>query len=140
MPLKALYTFGNCQRPVFSLGVSHYKHKITSPWKFGLNRSSKLRRKWWEKNTLVGRICVLLDRKKRLQVFYYFSEKLPLLKNYITSEGAISHSVLYYQQLSPLLVTKSVLKLILFVLSNYQTCTFPLKQRKHKHCQNVEHL
>ena len=23
--LKALYTFGNCQRPVFSLGVSHHK-------------------------------------------------------------------------------------------------------------------
>ena len=28
--LRALNTFGNCQRPVFSLGVSHHKHKITS--------------------------------------------------------------------------------------------------------------
>ena len=29
-PLKGRYTFGNCQRPVFSLGVSHHKHIITS--------------------------------------------------------------------------------------------------------------
>ena len=28
--LKALYLFGNCQRPVSSLGVSPHKHKITS--------------------------------------------------------------------------------------------------------------
>ena len=28
--LKGRYTFGNCQRPVSSLGVSHHKHKITS--------------------------------------------------------------------------------------------------------------
>ena len=28
--LKTLDTFGNCQRPVFSLGVSQYMHKITN--------------------------------------------------------------------------------------------------------------
>ena len=28
--LKALYMFGNCQRPVFSLGVSHLNHRIIS--------------------------------------------------------------------------------------------------------------
>ena len=28
--LKALYTFGNCQGPVFPLGLTHHKHKITS--------------------------------------------------------------------------------------------------------------
>ena len=43
VPLKGKYTFGNCQRPVFSLGVSHHKHKITSLWKFRLNWSSTLR-------------------------------------------------------------------------------------------------
>ena len=64
--LKALYTFGNCQRPVFSIGVSHHKHTITSLWKFGLNRSSKLRENDERKNTLVGLICVLSDRNKRL--------------------------------------------------------------------------
>ena len=51
--LKALYTFCNCQRPVFSLSVSHYKHKITSLWKFGLNWSSKLRENVERKNILV---------------------------------------------------------------------------------------
>ena len=58
----SLDTIGNCQRPVFSLGVSQHMHKITNLWKFELNWSSKLRdineRK---KNTLVTRSCVLSD-------------------------------------------------------------------------------
>ena len=33
-------------------------------------------------------------------VLNYLSEKLPLSQNYFTSEGANSHNVLYYQQLS----------------------------------------
>ena len=34
--LKALGTFGNCQRPVFALGVSqHNMHKITNCEKLG---------------------------------------------------------------------------------------------------------
>ena len=61
LPLKGRYTFGNCQRTVFSLGVSQQKHKITSLWKFGLNRSTKLRENDERNNTLVGRICVLSD-------------------------------------------------------------------------------
>ena len=28
--LQALNTFGNCHRPVFSLGVSQHMHKVTS--------------------------------------------------------------------------------------------------------------
>ena len=31
--LKTIDTIGNCQRPVFSLGVSQHKHKITKLWK-----------------------------------------------------------------------------------------------------------
>ena len=77
--LKALYTFGNCQRPVFSLGVSHHKHKnVKQSCENWPHLSSKLRENDERKNTLVGRICVLSDRKKRLEVLYYFSEKLPL--------------------------------------------------------------
>ena len=40
---------------------------------------------------------------KRLQaeVFYvYWVRNYLFLKNYVTSEGAVSHNVLYYQQLS----------------------------------------
>ena len=31
--LKPVDTIGNCQRPVFSLGVSQHMHKITKPVK-----------------------------------------------------------------------------------------------------------
>ena len=43
--LKTLDTIGNCQRPVFSLGVSQHTcmHKITNLRKCELNWSSKLR-------------------------------------------------------------------------------------------------
>ena len=61
--LKGRYTIGNCQRPVFSLGVSQNMHKITNLWKFQLswNWSSKLRDNNERKNTLVKRSCVRLD-------------------------------------------------------------------------------
>ena len=61
-----------------------------------------------ERNTLVTRSCVLSDAwfpdlrrevSKSIQIFYFF------LENYVTSEGAISNNVLYYQQLS---ITNSV--------------------------------
>ena len=70
----------SCQRPVFSLGVSQYKHK---------------------KNTLVPKMCVLSDAKKQgFSGSLYLSDKLPLSKK---NEGAISHNVLYNS--SPLLIT-----------------------------------
>ena len=57
-----------------------------------------------EKTPLLARICVLSARNKRLlarSLFYYFnSENYLFLKNYATSEGVVSHNVLYYQQLS----------------------------------------
>ena len=56
--LKTLDTIGNCQRPVFSLGVSQHMHEIT---KFELNWSSKFRDNNERKNTLVTRSCVHLD-------------------------------------------------------------------------------
>ena len=40
--LQTLDTIDNCQRPVFSLGVSKHMHKITNLWKFELNQSLKL--------------------------------------------------------------------------------------------------
>ena len=41
--LKTVDTIGNCQRLVFTLGVSQHMHKITNLWTFRLNRSSQLR-------------------------------------------------------------------------------------------------
>ena len=62
LSFKAVNTIGNCQRPVFSLGVYQRMHKITNLLKFGLNWSSKLRDNYERKklkNTLATRSCVL---------------------------------------------------------------------------------
>ena len=59
-------------------------HKIANRWKFELNWSTKFLDNNGRKNTLVTPSCEN----------YFF------LENYVTSEGAVSHNVLYYQQLS----------------------------------------
>ena len=64
--VKTLDTFGNCHRPVFSIGVSQLKRKLTNLWKFGLHWSSKLPEIKERKNTLVAQICVLLVALKNL--------------------------------------------------------------------------
>ena len=68
--------------------------KMTNLWKFELNRSSKLGDNKERKNTLVKRSCVLSDawfQDLKFDENYFF------LENYFTSEGAVSHNVLYYQ-------------------------------------------
>ena len=40
--LKTVDNFGNCQRPVFSLGISQHMHKITNLDQIELDWSSKL--------------------------------------------------------------------------------------------------
>ena len=52
--LKTLDTIGNCQRPVFSLGVSQHMHKTTNLWKFELK---KLRDKKWKKKPCYTKLC-----------------------------------------------------------------------------------
>ena len=52
-----------------------------------------------EKNTLFTQSCVLSDAWFQ-DLKFKFVENYFLLKNYITSEGAVSYTVLYYQQLS----------------------------------------
>ena len=104
--LKTLDTIGNCVRPVFSLAVSQHMHKVTNLWKFELNRSSKLRDNNERNNTLVTQRCVLSDAWFRDLKFYIWDLKIKFVEiyfflgNYVTSEGAVSHNVLYYQQLS----------------------------------------
>ena len=102
-PLKKLDTIGNCQRPGFSLGVSHHMHKITNLWKFELKRSSKLRDNNERKNILVTWSCVfrcLISRPRNSKSeVLKFVENYFCLKTYSTSEGAASHNVLYYQPL-----------------------------------------
>ena len=108
-----------------SLGISHHKHKITSLIWAQLVIKENVQRK----KTLVGRICVLSDRNKRLRArsfFYYFSEKLPLsqkqryFRAWRNNQRYLFPTMLYTMNSSPMLITKSVFKLIL-VLSNYQS-------------------
>ena len=58
-----------------------------------------------EKTTLVALLCVLPsdmhNTNASAEVFYNLREKLPMsLKNYISTEGAVSHSVFDYLQVS----------------------------------------
>ena len=56
-----------------------------------------------EKNTLLVEICVLSDKNKRLNFkksFIILVRNYLFLKTYATSEGAVSHNGIYYQQLS----------------------------------------
>ena len=48
-----------------------------------------------EKNTLVAHVCFQMPNAFNIWVRNYF-----FLKNYVTYEGAVSHNVLYYKQLS----------------------------------------
>ena len=93
--------FGNCQRPVFSLGVSQHKHKITNLWKYGLDWSLDLQENNERKiypclNTLCASRCINGFRSSLL----LFGQEIISFSNYVTSEGAVFHNVLYYQQLS----------------------------------------
>ena len=60
-------TFGNRQRPVFSLGVNPNMHKITHQWKCELNWSSKLQENNERKNALVAQICLLSDAYQTIE-------------------------------------------------------------------------
>ena len=108
--LKTLDTIGNCQRSVFSLGVSQHVHKITNLWKFELDWSSELRDNYErQKHPSHTKLCAFRCLISRPQVLNLRSRnrirgKLLLSRKlYVTSEGAVSHNVLYYQ---PLPITK----------------------------------
>ena len=103
---RFLYCLFDCflyRLSVFSLGLSQHVHKITNPWKFELNWSSKLRdNNERKKKTLSHQlVCFqMLDfgtsiwgLEIKLVENYFF------LENYVTSEGAVYHRVLYYQPL-----------------------------------------
>ena len=125
--LKGRYTFSNCRRAVFSVSVSQHKHKKTSLWNCELNCSSELRENDDRKNTLVGWIWVLSDRNKRLlarRFLLFYWEITPFSKSMLLQSEPFL-TMFYTINSSVMLVTDSVFKLI-FVLSNYQTCTFPL--------------
>ena len=66
-----------------------------------------------EKNTLVKRRCVLSDAWFWYLIETKFVENNFFLGNYVTSEGAVSHIVLYFQ---PLPITRDRVR---FYADNY---------------------
>ena len=69
----------------------------------GVIWSSKLQENNERKHTLVAQIGVLSDAFKKasdLKSFDIWVKNYLFLKSYNTSEGAVSHNVLYYRQLS----------------------------------------
>ena len=68
-------------------------HTITNLWKFEL----KLQKNNGRKNTLVTQVVCfqVIEFETSAEVINYF-----FLKYYVTSEGAVSHKVVYCQQLS----------------------------------------
>ena len=96
------------QRPVFLLGSQHM-HKKETNLCIELNWSSNLGDNKRRQNTLVTKVVwfQMLDfktSKSNSEVSKSNSNTLVeivfFLDNYVTSEGAVSHNVLHYQQLS----------------------------------------
>ena len=102
-PKKALDTFGNCQKPVFSLDVSQlYMHKRKKSVKIWIQFVIEVAWEWWKKKSY---LYVLSDTKKASGLMSFIDSNMSVrnyffLKNYISSEGAVSYNVLYYQKLS----------------------------------------
>ena len=69
--LKAhMNSFGDCQRPVFSLGVSHFVNNITNLCEFWLNWSSKLEDNNEEKTHLLQySVCAFKSIMKSSRCF-----------------------------------------------------------------------
>ena len=119
---KRHWTFGNCQRPVFSLGVFQHMQKMTSLWKCWLNWSLKLQNNnKTKRKTPCRHNSVSSDRNTGIwpEVFYYFSEKLPLSQKIMLLQRESFLTMFYTINSSPLLNTKYGFMQI-YILSNYQ--------------------
>ena len=104
--LKAVDTIGNCQRLAFTVGVSQHMHKITNLYKYQINRSSHLEdNNERKKHPCHTKLCAFRWLISKPQVLNLRSRnqirgKLLLSRKlYGTSEGAVSHNVLYHQPL-----------------------------------------
>ena len=80
--LKRMDTIGNCQRPVFSLGVAQHMHKQTNLWKFELNWLRSCEIIMEEKTPLSHKgVCFqMLDLS--IQIFYW--EKTSFSKTFFS--------------------------------------------------------
>ena len=110
--LKAVDTFGNCRKSVFSLGVSQHMHKITNLWKFELDWSSELRDNYERKKTPLSHkvVCFqMLDfetSNSKLEVSKSNSWKITPFSKTTSLQKERFLTMFYTVNLSPLLITK----------------------------------
>ena len=123
--LKAVDTIGNCQRLVFTIGVSQHMHKITNLWKFELNRLQDINER---KNTCVAPwshevVCFqMLDfetSNSKSEVSRSNLWKITSFLKTTSLQRELFLTMFYTINLSPLLVIKKGLMMII-ILSNYQ--------------------
>ena len=123
MNVKTVDTIGNCQSLVFTVGVSQHMHNITNLWilssidrriceilmkeKTPLSHNGHTKLRAFRCLISTPQILNLRSRNQIRRENYFF------LENYVTSEGAVSHNVLYYQ---PLPITRYQLR---FYADNY---------------------
>ena len=105
---QTLDTIGNCQRPVFSLGVSQHKHKITNPVK---KFSLKLRYNNERKIPFLHEVCAFSCLILRLQNLILrsrikFVEKYFFLQKTLSLQRKPFLTMFYTINLSPLLISK----------------------------------
>ena len=101
--LKALDAFSNCQdRSSHLVCPNLCKQKITNLWKFCPNWSLKLQENNEKKNNRCIDLCAFrcLIEASGLKSFTIRVGNYHSLRTSVTSEGAVSHNILYYQQLS----------------------------------------
>ena len=95
IPLKALDTFGNCQRPVFSLGVppAYYVNIRTQYWS-SMWQENKMTEKHYCCTNLYAFGC--LKWVLGIKSFNIWERIIIIfLKNYVHLEGADSHNVVW---------------------------------------------
>ena len=94
--LKALNTFSNCQRPISSLCPNAHNNTSVKNWSIGRQSCKRIMK---EQTPLLHNYVCAFRCLKRLQMYFkIWVRNYLLFKSYLTSEGAVSHNVLYFQQ------------------------------------------
>ena len=125
--LKTLDTIGNCERLVFTVGVSQHMHTVTNLWKYELNRllgsEIIMKEKYtpvapWSHEVMCFQMLYFETSNSNSEV-----SKIKIMENFLKTMSLQWEPFLtmfYYINLSPLLVIKTGFIMIVIIFSNYQ--------------------
>ena len=91
-----LDSFGNCQRPVFSLAVSqHNNNKLAQIWTKLAIQVLRIIMKEEKKTWLLQMVYFQISKRaSNLKSFHILVKNNLFRKTYVTSEGAVSHNII----------------------------------------------